>query len=68
MAGNRADPVKMRGHDAVLRAGRAHADHFLRAEIGGEEGQAGDPHRVETLRLTIQPMVRTKTKYSDRIR
>ena len=35
----------MRGHDAVLRARRAHADHFLRAQIGGDERQAGDPNR-----------------------
>ena len=41
--GHGADPVKMRGHDAVLGAGRAHADHFLRAQIGGEKREAGDP-------------------------
>ena len=42
---HRADPIKMRGHDAVLRAGSAHADHFLRAKIRGDERQAGDPDR-----------------------
>jgi len=31
------------GHDAVLGAVAAHADEFLRAEVGGEEGEAGDP-------------------------
>ena len=29
--GHRADPVKVRGHDAVLGSGRAHSDHLLRA-------------------------------------
>jgi hypothetical protein len=33
----------VRGHDAVLRARRAHADHFLGAEICRDEGQTGDP-------------------------
>ena len=41
--GNRADPVEVRRHDAVLGAGSRHADQFLRAEVGREEGQAGDP-------------------------
>ena len=42
---HRADPIEMRGHDAVFRAGRAHSDHFLRAQVGGDERQAGDPDR-----------------------
>ena len=42
---DRAHPVEVRGHDAVLGADAAHADQFLRAEIGREEGQAGDPDR-----------------------
>ena len=40
---DRADPVEVRGHDAVLRAGSGHADYLLRAEVGCEEGEAGDP-------------------------
>ena len=38
-----ADPIEVAGHDAVLGAGRGHADDFLRAEIGREEGEARDP-------------------------
>ncbi len=38
-----ADPVEVAGDDAVLGAGGAHADDFLRAEVGGDEGQAADP-------------------------
>ncbi len=30
-------------HDAVFRAGGGHADDLLRAEIGREKRQAGDP-------------------------
>ncbi len=40
-----ADPVEMRRRDAVLRAAGAHPDHFLGAEVGGDEGEAGDPGR-----------------------
>ena len=40
---DRADPIEMARRDAVLRARGAHADHFLRAEVGGDERQAGDP-------------------------
>ena len=43
--GDGADPVEVAGDDAVLGAGGAHADHFLRAEVGGDEGQAADPGR-----------------------
>ena len=42
---NRADPVKVRGGDAVFRAAGGHADKFKRAEIGRDEGQAGHPRR-----------------------
>ncbi len=35
----------MTGVDAVLGAGGAHADDFLRAEVGGDEGEAADPGR-----------------------
>ncbi len=38
-----ADPIKVAGEDAVLRAGRAHADNFLRAEVGGNKSKATDP-------------------------
>ena len=41
--GDGADPVEVAGDDAVLGAGGAHADHFLGAEVGGDEGQAADP-------------------------
>jgi len=43
--GDGSDPVKMAGHDAVLGAGGGHADHLLRAEIGGEKSEACDPRR-----------------------
>jgi len=33
------------GRDAVLRARGTHPDHFLRAEIRGDEGQPADPCR-----------------------
>ncbi len=41
--GDGADPVPVRGEDAVLigRAGPAH--QFERAEVGGDEAEAGDP-------------------------
>ena len=48
--GDRADPVEVAGGDAVLGARGAHADHFLRAEIGGEEGQARHPCRHRATR------------------
>ena len=38
-----ADPVEVAGDDAVLGAGGAHADDFLGAEVGGDEGEAADP-------------------------
>jgi len=41
--GDGADPVEVAGDDAVLRAGGSHADDFLGAEVGGDEGQAADP-------------------------
>ncbi len=40
---NRADPVKMRSGDSVLRSGSAHADNFLRAEVRGHEREPGNP-------------------------
>ena len=40
---DRADPVEVAGRDAVLGARGGHADHFLRAEVGREEREAGDP-------------------------
>ena len=41
--GDGADPVELAGHDAVLGPGGGHADDLLRAEVGGEEGEAADP-------------------------
>ena len=38
-----ADAVEVRGLKAVLGARSAHADHFLRAQVGADEGQAADP-------------------------
>ncbi|SPF39816.1 hypothetical protein SBA4_2420012 [Candidatus Sulfopaludibacter sp. SbA4] len=43
--GNGADPVEVRRHDAVFGARGRHADEFLRAQVGRDEGQAGDPYR-----------------------
>ena len=43
--GNGADPIEVGRHDAILGAGSRHADEFLRAEIGRDEGEAGDPDR-----------------------
>ena len=40
---NRAHPIEVGGHDAVLCAVARHAHQFLGAEIGRQEGQAGDP-------------------------
>ena len=45
---NRADPVEMRGGDAVFRAAGGHADEFQRAEVGGDERQPGHPGRNRT--------------------
>ena len=42
---DRAEPVKMRGQNAVFRAGGGHADDFLGAQIGAHEGQTADPQR-----------------------
>ena len=41
--GNRAHPVEMAGRHAVLGPRGGHADHFLRAEVGGEECEPRDP-------------------------
>jgi hypothetical protein len=41
--GDGADAVEVGGLKAVLRAGRAHADDFLRAEVGGDKGETADP-------------------------
>ena len=38
-----ADPVEVDGGHAVLGAVGRHAEDLQRAEIGGDEGQAGDP-------------------------
>ena len=43
--GDGADPVPVRGQDAVLIGGGGPAHQFERAEVGGEEAQAGDPGR-----------------------
>ena len=40
---DRAHPVEVGGHDAVFGAVAGHADQFLGAEIGRQEGEAGDP-------------------------
>ncbi len=41
--GDRADPVEVHGRDAVLGTVGGHAEDLERAEVGGDEGQAGDP-------------------------
>ena len=41
--GDGADPIEVRSGDAVLRAGSAHADDFLRAEVRGNKCQPADP-------------------------
>ncbi len=38
-----ADPVPVHDGDAVLRAGGGHAEDLGGAQVGGDEGQAGDP-------------------------
>ena len=43
--GDGADPIPVRGQDAVLIGGRGPAHQFQRAEVGGEEAQPGDPGR-----------------------
>ena len=40
---DRADPVVVDRRDAVLGAVGAHAEHLDRAEVRGDEGEAGDP-------------------------
>ena len=42
---NGADAVEVSRLQAVFGARRAHADHFLRAQVGADEGQAADPRR-----------------------
>ena len=42
---DRADPVVVDRRDAVLRAVGRHPDHLERAEVRGDERQAGDPGR-----------------------
>ncbi len=49
--GNCAHPVEMAGRDPVFRARRAHADDFLRAEVGRQEREAADPRRQRAPRL-----------------
>ncbi len=54
--GDRADPVEVARGNAVLGSGRAHADDFLCAEIGGQEceprhpGRQGAPRQEEIVR------------------
>src|SRR5690606_31086304 len=38
-----AEPIEVRGVKSVLRSVRGHAEDFLRAEVGGNEGKARDP-------------------------
>ena len=38
-------PVEMARRDSIFRAGRGHANHFLRSEIGRDEGEAAYPGR-----------------------
>ena len=40
-----AEPVEVAGRDAILRSAGSHADQFESAQVGGDEGQAGDPRR-----------------------
>ena len=40
---NGANPIKVAGLDAILRARGSHTDDFLRTQISREEGQSGDP-------------------------
>ena len=51
--GDGADPVKVAGHDAVLGARGAHADHFLGAEVGRDESQTADPGRQRPAGLEV---------------
>jgi hypothetical protein len=48
--GDRADPVIVHGGDPVLRSVGGLAEDLQRAEIGGDEGQAGDPRRQRAAR------------------
>ena len=76
---DRADPVEVAGRDAVLGAGRGHADHFLRAQVRGEEGQPAIQAGIErpdrkksSLVVDVAPerptpMPSTNTKYTIRI-
>ena len=41
--GDGADPIPVRGEDAVLIGGGRPAHEFERAEVGGEEAEPGDP-------------------------
>ena len=43
--GDGADPIPVRGQDAVLIGGGRPAHQFERAEVGGEEAEARDPGR-----------------------
>ena len=45
---DRAHPIEMGGHDAILGARGDHADQFLRAQVGRDKGQAGDPDGQRT--------------------
>ena len=38
-----AHPIEVAGGHAIFGAGRRHADHLLRAQVGGQKGEAGDP-------------------------
>src|SRR6202021_3402735 len=35
--------IEVAGSDAVFRSRRAHANHFLRAQVGRDESQSADP-------------------------
>ncbi len=48
---NRADAVEVRSLQAILGARSAHADHFLRAEVGADKGQSANPRRQRAPRL-----------------
>ena len=47
---NRADPIEMAGGNAVLGAGSAHADDFLRTQIGRNKSQPAHPRGNRTPR------------------
>ena len=48
---NGADAVEVRRLQAVFGARRAHADHFLRAQVGADKRQPADPRRQRAPRL-----------------